>query len=84
MAEWSKAVVLKAIVCKYRGFESLFARKKNVYYNYNGNYSLCFKNTVQQSNLYVEKIHIMFIKVNKAFSELPPLPIIKGTNSLTL
>ena len=28
MAEWSKAVVLKAIVCKYRGFESLFARKK--------------------------------------------------------
>ena len=28
MAEWSKAVVLKAIVCKYRGFESLFARRK--------------------------------------------------------
>ena len=27
MAEWSKA--LKAIVCKYRGFESLFARKLN-------------------------------------------------------
>ena len=51
MAEWSKAVVLKAIVYKYRGFESLFARKKNVYYNYNDNYSLCFKNTVQQNNL---------------------------------
>ena len=34
------------------------------------------------NNIYVEKIH-MFIKVNKAFSKLTPLPIIKGTNGLT-
>ena len=40
-------------------------------------------NSDSRSNIYVEKIHVMFIKVNKAFSELTPLPIIKGTNGLT-
>ena len=87
MGEWlsgRKRLFWKQLYANTGGSNPSLPEKKNVYYNYNGNYSLCFKNTVQQNNLYVEKIHIMFIKVNKAFSELPPLPIIKGTNSLTL
>ena len=36
-----------------------------------------------ESDLYVEKIRIMFIHVDKAFSELPPLPIIEDTDSIS-
>ena len=37
----------------------------------------------QQSDLYVEKIRIMFIHVDKAFSDLSPLPIIENTDSIS-
>ena len=68
MAEWSKAVVLKAIVCKYRGFESLFVRL-NLYIkmkNYNPTTS--------------SQRHLILIDRTGLSKDKPVKSLVKGNN----